>query len=305
MANANKITVLSRAKEEVVCWKEVYTDATPNTELEVGKGLTLIVNIDGQRKLCFKTTTLHGLLNPGKTTKLFGGNKPYDKVTIYAIDQTSEFSAEWGLGGPNAIACKDKEYDVDCTAVAYGKYFYKVENFFDFTASIFTEDQDKITRDELREFLRDATTGLIKSCLAANIAKFGVEESRANAAKISEELRTSINASVASKGITVYNFSIVNLDYDEKHKADRNAISRAKMDGNITRVKNDTLRDDIDVMAAKVNRVDTPLIYAEQGIVGSSQASAAPVQIVVCPRCGEKNDSKVNYCSRCGEKLGK
>ena len=128
-----KIEIRKNAQEEVVCWKVECAGATPNTELVIEEGIVVIVKVDGESKYTSKSkATIYSLFTPGKTTKLFGGNKAYDSCEIIAIDVDTKFDSEWGLAGPNAIQCKDAEIGIRAKAVAFGHFYYNIEDFFTF-----------------------------------------------------------------------------------------------------------------------------------------------------------------------------
>lgn len=304
---AAKIEIKKRNFEELVCWKICGEDIAPNTVLESENGITLLVNADGKSKVCMKnSTTVFGLFNPGKTTKLIGGSKPYESCEICAIDQTSEFDAEWGLGGVNAIPCQDKEYGVDCSAVAYGNYYYKVDDFFNFYNSVPFGNNGELTKGDIREFLRSETTGIIKNYLASELMKKGVKTCQANISLYSAEIMEEINKHLESKGITVYNFVILKLDYEPRYKAQRAAINDTKMFVNLKKVANDGSRDDISVESEKTSKVIVPLVRAVNDIEHKNKEKTdSGNEYVFCSRCGEKNNKPSNFCYKCGEKLNK
>ena len=60
-----------KKKEGIACWKVVSEGVCPNTVIELDEGVTLIVYVEGQRKMSAKRAfTIHSLLNPGKEKKL-------------------------------------------------------------------------------------------------------------------------------------------------------------------------------------------------------------------------------------------
>ncbi|NCA92881.1 zinc-ribbon domain-containing protein [bacterium] len=304
-----KLEIKKRSSEEIVCWHVEGEEITPNTVLESGAGITLLVKAEGKTKVCMKnSTTVYALFNPGKETKLLGGNKPYGDCQIYAIDQTSEFCAEWGLAGADAIPCTDSEYGVDCTAVAFGKYFYKIDNFYNFTNALSCENSGKITRDDVREFLRAETSGVIKGYLSGELAAKGVKACHASISRYAEELTEEINRKLENKGITVYSFVILQLDYDARYKAQRGAINDTKMFVNLKKTANDGSRDDIEVEALKASNVVIPVVRAINDVEKNKKLDGnvnTDEGFVFCSRCGEKNSKKSNYCQKCGEKLHK
>ncbi len=87
----NVTDIKKRQNEEVACWLEPVKELTPNTVITLEKGLTALVKVDGVTKILMKEkATVYSLLNPGKTTKTFFGNRPYADSEICVIDQSSE-----------------------------------------------------------------------------------------------------------------------------------------------------------------------------------------------------------------------
>ncbi len=300
----SNLEVKKRTSEDVVC-RKVPAELTPNTLVTADSGLTLFVDVDGQHKVTMKTSfTVYELLNPGKKNKLIGGNKEYKDAVIYALDQSSEFDAEWALAGPYAIPCHDDELDVDCNAVAFGRYYYRVESFFDFLNAF--GKNEEITRDDIRELLRGETTGIINAVLGAGVSQYGVKACRDHLGEYADELKEKINKRLISKGLTVYNLVIEKLDYDMRHREIRTGIGELKVDVKAKKIRNEGERDDIKTRAEEANTVLIPIMNAANGINEKQQAAKREERArreKYCPRCGEANDISANYCYKCGEKL--
>ncbi len=299
------IEINKRSSEEIACWKLEPMEVTPNTTITVQQGVTAVIKINGVTKLLVGGSTLvNSLLNPGKGAKLFGGNKPYESVEIYAVDQSTEFFAEWGLAGNMAIPCYDEENDVHAAAVAFGEYHYRIDNFVNFIGSMSFDKNNAITRGEIREFLRATSAGVIKSYLSAALAENSIRECQANVGEISTDIKDAINKALDAKGLTVYDFVILKISYDKNHEAIIGKIDSAKIDVRVKKIENDGSLDDVKVAKA-ASEVDIGIINAlnskpqQPKVVVSNE-----VKVVYCSRCGEKNEGG-NYCSKCGEKLHK
>jgi len=307
---SNTIEIKKRNSEEVACWKVEVDAVTPNTVIAAETGVTAVLKINGQMRLVLGTTAVvNSLMNPGKGAKLLGGNKPYDKVEIYAIDQTSDFFAEWGLAGNMAIPAYDKENDVHCNVVAFGEYYYRIENFLNFISSFSFNSAGEITRDDVRELLRAETAGVVKSFFTSKLNQFGLRACQSRLGEYAEDIKEAINAKLEKKGLTVYNFVVLKLSYDPKHEAAIKALDDLKLGVKGKKIVNVGNRDDIDVAKAAAD-IDLAFIKAK-GEANRAQVGAPekPREItassVVCPRCKERNPEGTNYCSRCGEKLSK
>jgi hypothetical protein len=306
----NTIEIKKRNSEEVACWRVNAENVTPNTLVCVDQGLTAMITIDGVTKIQMGgSSTVHGLLNPGKKNKWFGGDKPYNKVVIYAVDQASEYAAEWGLAGPSAIPCRDEEYNVDCTAIAVGEYYYKIADFVNFFNTIPMDGNEQITRDSIREYLRGETMGIIKSYLSSKLNQLGLPGCQAKLYEFSEDLKEEINRHLRNKGLSVYNFSIAKFSYDLNHNAARKNIDGAKLEVVKKKIVNDGRLDDVTVDKAK-RELDVDYIKAMKGKFDEDAPRRRRDDddddgvFIICPRCGEKNN-KSNYCKKCGEKLRK
>lgn len=296
------IEINKRSSEEIACWKLDPMEITPNTTITVQQGVTAVIKINGVTKLLVGGSTLvNTLLNPGKGAKLFGGNKPYESVEIYAVDQSTEFFAEWGLAGNMAIPCYDAENDVHANAVAFGEYRYRIDNFVNFIGSMSFDKNNAITRSEIREFLRATSAGVIKSYLSAALAENSVRECQANVGEVSADIKDAINKALDAKGLTVYDFVILKISYDKDHAAVIGDIDKAKIGVKIKKIENDGRLDDVKVDKAK-SEVDIGLILANKGTTPAQAPKEK--EIVFCSRCGHKNEDG-NYCAKCGEKLKK
>ena len=311
-----KLVVKKQVSQEIVCWKVDCKGIAPNTILQPDEGITLLITVEGQQKIFMgKSKTLFSLLNPGKETKLFGGGKVYKNCEIYAIDQASEFNAEWGLAGPNVIPCSDvipapggKTYRIDCNAVAFGKYYYKIENYYNFIISVNFDDAGRITRDAIREFLRGQTTPIIKTRISNEIISKGLKGCQANLSIVSEDIKDDINKILISKGMSLKSFVVERVDFAPDYKAKKEQQTHLMIDNSNKVLINSGIRDDIDLAADKVNKLDIPLINATKEPAAPANgigATLAASTVTFCPRCGESNDSSCNYCRRCGEKLRK
>ena len=297
----NTIEINKRSSEEVACWKVEPAQLTPNTTITVQKGVTAVIKVNGTTKLLTGGSALaNSLLNPGKGAKMFGGNKPYESVEIYAIDQSTEFFAEWGLAGNMAIPCYDADNDVHATAVAFGEYRYRIDNFVSFIGSMAFDKDNVITRSEIREFLRATAAGVIKSNLSAALAAGSVRDCQANVGEIAKDIKDAINKALDAKGLTVYDFVILKVSYDKDHEANISKIDKTKIDVKIKKIENDGKLDDAKVSQANAD-VSIGLINALNN--GKDKKDDDKITIY-CSRCGHKNEGG-NYCAKCGQKLVK
>lgn len=301
----HQIEIKKRSNEGVVCWRVNADKLTPNTEIIPDKGLTVFVTVDGETKMMLgRSYIVNALFHPGKGKKMVGGNKSFDKFEIYALDQASEFEAEWGIGGATAIPCRDFELDIDCTAVAFGKYRYKIESFANFKNSL-NFASGEITEDDVREFLRTVTTEIIRGRLAAGLVGRPLEKfdlAGCQAATLSD-----INKRLSAHGLTVSAFSIENLSYDRAHALLRAQLNGAKAGVAIGKVVNEGRRDDIDVEAKRVNEVVVPTMNAQGNLnrsVNEPAKAYTPTRgVIICPRCHTENEGDAIHCKKCGEKL--
>ena len=307
-----KLVIKKRTSEELACWKVKCDGVYPNTVVEADAGLTILVNADGQNKLTTQRSfTLNSLYNPGHNTKLIGGKKPYATCEIYAIDISTEFKSEWGLAGPSALPCYDAEFEIEAKAVCFGEYFYKVDDFFGFIRALPLGDKDTLSRDDLREFFRSQTAGVVQSHLSSVLANRDIKIAQSKLGEISEDVKEELNKRFDSKGITVQSFFVSRLDWEPAHKANRERLNRAKVDVRVNAVVNEGKRDDISVDKDR-SEVDIAYINARNGNHNNNNNNAnnnnnnnANVAKVFCPRCGETNPANVNYCYKCGEALNK
>lgn len=309
------ITIKPRRNEEVICWKVDATDAAPNTQIEIEGKMTAIISIDGEMHVQMGgTKSIFSHFNPGKTRKMIGGNKPYKKIQIYALDQSNEFLAEWGLAGDTAMPCHDRELDVDCNAVAFGTYAYRVENFINFVNTCLTGDDAELTRDDLREMLRGEVAAIAKSVLTQKLAIGDIRACSMHLTEFADEIKEQINKRLDSKGMTVYSFVIEKLDYDNQHKMIKGVFTGAELDLKLGKIKKEGALDDLDV-ESKATEIGNTRIRAIKGTdSAAAKAAALPekkaadalpaAHTIVCPRCGESNTNS-NYCNKCGEKLVK
>jgi len=299
--------IKKRNSEEVACWVIDANGVCPNTVIDNSERVTLIVKVDGVSKITAASSfTTNGLYNPGKNTKLFGGMKPYENIEMIAIDQSSEFFAEWGIAGPDALPFYDVDNGVDCKAIAFGKYYYKVVDFHAFVSTFSFDAKGEISRSNVREYLRTETAGIIKSYLASAIANKDMRVCQSEIAEYCTDIKESINKHLVSKGIEIYNFTFSKLSYDLEHERKRSAIDNARMDVNINKVMNEGKKDDIGVEDAAAD-VQVKLIDA----VGRANGHGAEkinaeakngATAAFCPRCGTKNEN-ARFCKSCGEKL--
>ena len=297
----NRIVIKKRSSEGVVCWRVKANEVTPNTVIVPDKGITVLVTIDGITQPMDREYVVYSLFNPGKGKKMFGGNKPYSSCEIYAIDRSSEFQSEWGLGGPNAIPCRDMEMGVDCTAVCFGSYRYKIENFVNFKNAIPLDKNGAVTRDAIREFLRTETTDVIRAYLSSKIAGKNLPDCAKYFGAFQEDLKEEINRRLDSKGLTVYSFGIERLTYSPEHMAAVNAANKAKETNFVNHIVNKGVSEDIDLDAKRVSNIIVPLKNAENGDAKDVQSKKENGRH--CPRCYTENPADALYCSKCGEKL--
>ena len=299
-----KIVVKKRVGEELAYWKVACEGAYPNTVVETDMGITVILKVEGENKITTQNKfTINSLLNPGHNTKLIGGKKPYSSIEMYAIDMSSEFKSEWGLAGFSAVPCYDAEFGVEAKAVCFGEFFYKIDDFFSFLRWLPLGEKDAISRDDIREFLRAQTTGIVKSHLVSLLANKDIKLCQTKLLSIAEDIKEELNRLFDSKGITVQTFGVSSLDYEPAHKANREVLNSAKMGVKVNSVVNEGKRDDISVAKAK-SEVDIGYINAINGNNATAEKKEEGAKIR-CSRCGEPNDANINYCYKCGEPLHK
>ena len=302
-----KLVIKKRTTEEIACWKVPAEGVCPNTVIESESGITLLINVEGESKMTAKNSVIvNSLVNPGKTTKLFGGKKPYQSCEIYAIDMSTEFKSEWGLAGPGAIPCYDAEFEVDAKAVCFGEFFYNIDDFFAFTKCLPLGEKNEISRDDVREYLRSQTTGVAKSYLAGKLAGRDIKDCQAKLSDYSNDIKDQLNKHFDSKGITIHTFLVSNLDFEPTHKMYRDKLKETKIGVKIKGVENEGRRDDISVDKER-SEIGIGIIKAIKGTDGDNGSDGAKpaAKKIFCSRCGEANDSSVNYCYKCGEKLHK
>lgn len=248
MKKIEKIEIKKNSQKEIVCWKVDCAGVAPNTELVLEEGIVVIVKIDGESTYTSKTkSTIYSLFTPGKEKKLFGGNKVYDNCEIIAIDVDTNFDSEWGLAGPNAIPCKDKEIGIRAKAVAYGHFYYNIEDFFTFARSLKLDGRSAITRHEIREELRSTCTGIVKSYLAAKLAENTIEECQAKLSAYCNDMKKQLDKELVSRGLSVHKVEIGNLQYAKDHEDKLDIVDEAKFENVVGAIENEGKRDDISV----------------------------------------------------------
>ena len=300
-----KLVIKKRTSEEMACWKVSAEGVCPNTVIETDRGITLLVSVDGNNLMTAKNSfVVNSLVNPGKTTKLFGGKKPYASCEIYAIDMSTEFKSEWGLAGPSALPCYDDEFGVDAKAVCFGEYYYTVDDFYSFTRALPLGEKNEISRDDVREYFRSQTTAVVKSFLSSKVAGKDVKVCQGKLTEYSSDIKDQLNKVFDSKGITVQTFLVSNLDFEPTHKVYREKLKETKIGVKIKEVENDGRRDDISVDKER-SEIDIGIIKAINGTDGDSDGKKSSGKKIRCSRCGEENDANDNYCFKCGEKLHK
>lgn len=315
--STNTIEIKKRTSEEITCWKVDAAELTPNTVIAVDQGITAVVKIDGQSKLLIgRSSTAHGLLNPGKTTKLIGGNKPYERAEIYAVDHSSEFKAEWGLGGPNAIPTIDPDYNVNASAVVFGEYYYKIESYINFVNAFTFDEEGAITRNDIREYLRNEIAGIAKTFFTAKLGQFGMRACQAKLSDFAEDLKENVNKHLLAKGITVYNFTVLKFSYDPKHLADIAKLDGKRMTNAAQDLDNANQMGQLNVVSAAAdiqNKANLSMGHAigmANGHLKPDGASSYPAKkakqpaekVVFCAKCGKKN-TDAKFCSGCGAQL--
>ena len=318
----SEVKVEKRVRDEIVCWRVSTDGLTPNTVLKPDNGITLIIKAEGgvQTLMGGKVSTVYGLFNKNDK-KLIGGNKPYpaDSVSISAVDQNSFFDAEWGLAGPNAVKCFDPDFEVDCTAVARGKYKFIIDNYYSFVSSMPMEDDGTISKSVVRDYLRTEASAVILSRIAALAASCNMIQAQTKMLSYADDIKNDLNKRFIANGLTITDFVIDCFDYSPEHKNNRERMKRAKMVSDIKIIENKGASSDADVLKKNVDAVvpyylaqnpDSKMVYKPGGNTfrandQSSKKSAPEDSVVYCHACGAKNIAGANFCSKCGEKLSK
>ena len=298
-----KLEIRRRSNEEIACWKVDCKGVAPNTEIALDSGIVALVRVDEVTKTMSNgKATVFSLYNPGKKTKLIGGKKAYENCEITAIDMATELSAEWGLGGRMAIPCRDDELGVECEAVAFGEYYYMVDDFYAFVNSLPLDGNNELTRDEIREILRNQTSGIVKGYLSGKLMSKDLKICQGEIFDYAEDLKKQLNKTLASKGLSVKTFTIERLDYTPEHKAARGALNNTKIGVKINSVANTGRLDDIKVTDAEAD-IAVKLMNAQANANRAANQNHVNNAIsVACPRCGQLN-TNTNYCEKCGEKF--
>lgn len=305
------LTINKRASEQVVCWKIEDNTITPKTFLEIEKGLTIVVEADGNRSIQHASSTMNEIFF-GKKPSLFGGNRPYKSCTIFVLDQSNEFFGEWGIGENAAINCFDKKYGVDAKAIAFGHYNYKVIDYYAFMSSMFEKNKNELTRDEIREKLRGTFTGEIKSVLSSQIAKYGVEGVQAKIGEVSELIIESLKGHALLKGMEITAMTIGNINYTKAHILEREKIDRLRMKKHEHDIGNEMKRSDLELEIERTQKIEVPVINAKKP---ESIVKPFPNKIIIektertekiyCSKCGAEHSATDSFCNKCGNPLKK
>lgn len=299
--------IIIKKRTNIACWKVPCEGACPNTVIESEEGVTLVIYVEGNRKITSKRSlTFNSLVNPGKDTKLIGGWKPYASCEIYAIDMGTSFVSECGFAGADAISCHDPELDVEAKVVCFGEYTYVVDDFFSFIRSLPMGEKEEFSKNNVRDFLRSITAGTARAYIASKIAGRDLASCQARLGEFQEDIKNELNRSFDSKGITVTAINLT-IDYEPAHKAAREALKGAKVGVKIKGIVNEGRRDDISVAKAE-SEVDIGIIKAMKGGENGKSESRNEEKStgkIFCSRCGEPNNADSNYCKKCGEKLRK
>ncbi|MBR2970896.1 MAG: SPFH domain-containing protein [Clostridia bacterium] len=304
------IEIKNRGAEEVACWRVKVAELTPNTVIETDGKVTVLVKIGNQTKVQMRqSSTVFGLFNPGKNKKFFGGDKPYEKFEIYAIDQSSQYNAEWALAGSNAMTTIDPDFNVEASVIATGNYYYTISNFYSFITAMAVGERGAITRDDIREFLRQESTGIFKKILAPVLMRSTINDCKANAERFVEKIKEEINNRLESKGIGVESVVINKFAYTPDHELKRNRLKDAKINNAIGSEQNKGKRDDIGVdkeqaFVENIRETNALPKDVEAHAGKHDRADRDDKPVIICPRCGERNHGG-NYCNKCGEKLNK
>lgn len=291
---------------EAVCWKVDTTGVAPNTVLKPAQGIMLLVSADDKKKTkSGEPITMHGLLNPGKKNKFLFGFTPYEKCEITAIDQSSEFSAEWGLAGADAIVCNDPLLGVQCDLVAVGTYYYKIESYYDFI-NAFPWERGLLTRTKIREILREKTAGVFKGVLAPELGG-GIEKAYGRLTAINARLRTELNKCLQKMGLTVSEVAVKRIDFSPEFKLIHKNFDFATIETKLKKIRNEGRRDDVDVDIMETQGVTVPIIDAVNGKTSEPKYEREDREdknaFVYCSNCGAKLYKGDKFCKKCGKEL--
>lgn len=300
-----------KKREGILAWSVNAEGLTPNTILSFATGLVVFVKINGESKYTSKSgVTVRELFNPGKNcflTKLFTGNKPYESPEVIVIDTDTQFDSEWGFSG---LSCRDKEIGIRAKARSYGIFSYKIEDYLTFVSSLnFDETKDHLKRETLRDELRASCVSVVQAFLSEKIAAEGLEECQAHRGTYKEAIRKNLDKLFMVRGITVYNFEIMDLQYAADHEAKLDAIDNIKLENAKGALKNEGRRDDLTVEREEVD-IGIGVIKAIKGTDKDSDKKSGgekkhEEKKIFCSRCGEANPSSASFCFKCGEKLHK
>ena len=291
-------TIKVDRRNGIICWKVDCNGAAPNTVLSLEEGIVAFVKLKGESKYTSKSkSTIYSLFKPGKSTKLIGGSKAYEECEIIAVDTETKFDSEWGLGGPTAIPCKDKEIGIRAKAAAFGNFYYTIEDYFGFVKSLKFGDSNQITREAIREELRASCVGVVRSFLTEKLANKTLEECQANINKYCVEIKKLLDKALIARGLSVCDFTIGDLHYAPNHEARLDKVDGARFENVLGKIKNEGRRDDISIEKEE-SEIDI-------GIINALKGNPKTVTKTPCPRCKELNENTAGYCSKCGEKLQK
>lgn len=296
-----------KKRDEITAWTVDAKEVCPNTLLDISDGLVVFVKIDGESKYTSKGgITVHNLFNPTKKTKFFGGKTPYANCEITAIDTATQFKSEWGFGG---LSCKDKDLGIRAKVNAFGTFSFSIEDYFGFVRSLnLDENKTAVTREEMRDSLRDDCVSIVKSYISAKLAATSLEECQANMASQFKDIRKLLDKELMSRGLVVHGFE-GQFNYTPEHEAKLDAVDDAKLGNIIGGLKNEGRRDDLTVTKDEAG-IAIDIINATRGSnnnrkSGDDSDNKPSEKKIYCSRCGEANSASSRFCSKCGEKLHK
>lgn len=271
---------IEKKSGNIVFWSVDAKGLTYNSELSVGEDITLLIIYEGKNYITMSgKKTVGGIINPDKSTKVFGGMSKLD-CKIYAFDESSSFKGMWGLGN---IAFKDPKTQVEYNAKANGSYDFRIVSLEDFTAYMKVKTEAVLTEDNIKVKIRDEIHGIIRSYLIASLNAKGMSLTRGDT-KIGEAIKDSFNKSLKNSGIKLVGARMDFLGSSSEDAETEKRINDARIEVAITKIGNEAARESAEIAA----------------IGGEKTGDNSKV---ICSKCREENERAAIYCRKCGERL--
>lgn len=297
----------------------------PSDQLVLGTQLTVK---EGQVAIFMKDGKIADIFEPGRYTLStdnipilrglinipFGGTTPFT-AEVYFLNTMTKLDIPWGTADP--IQLVDPKFGIKLRVRAFGQMGLKLSNYKIFYSELIgaMPQKEAISYEKIYDYYRSLIISKVKIIIAETILtdKISALDITLKLEEISEKTKERISAEFEKYGLETVNFYVQSINFPDEDFKRINQILEDNAAFNILGDERYTTKRSFDVYEGAANNqsgVAGAFVAGGLGLGAGmnvaqtmNQQMPNPMEMAVCPACGEKSVAGSKFCSACGKPM--